>query len=381
MENLAPNGKKSNLSPEQYKLVRTAAFKKWFGDWENDTQNASKVVDENGEPLVVYRGFPKSLDSNVFGYDKQMLIQPLRNKNEFGFYFTDNKLDALEYAKDLSQGKEYLVKSYFLNIRNLLYLKGSSYSTELEYTTLKKLLKQIGVTPKWYRNNIIAKRFELTNEKDFDEWYKRVTNYDRLQEQKKDGYLTGNSNKRFYPNYEEIQDKIVENINYYINRQIDERSLNKGQQTAEFFTDFGITPFSQSKEFKYIIKDVKKYDGVWYFNKAHRKNYYKEYVAFEPTQIKLADGTNTMFDEENPDIRYKVGGSLSKTPSPLKDRIKGSKVNKKGSAASNETAFKIEFEDSTINTLKNKMDEYNEKHPKNKVSLATLYAVWIRCAC
>ena len=31
---LAPNGKPSNLTPEQYRLVRTPAFKKWFGDWE-----------------------------------------------------------------------------------------------------------------------------------------------------------------------------------------------------------------------------------------------------------------------------------------------------------------------------------------------------------
>lgn len=33
---LAPNGKPSNLTPEQYRLVRTKAFKDWFGDWEND---------------------------------------------------------------------------------------------------------------------------------------------------------------------------------------------------------------------------------------------------------------------------------------------------------------------------------------------------------
>ena len=51
-ELLAPNGKPSNLTAEQYKLVRTPEFKKWFGDWENDPENASKVVDSNGEPLV-----------------------------------------------------------------------------------------------------------------------------------------------------------------------------------------------------------------------------------------------------------------------------------------------------------------------------------------
>ena len=53
---LAPNGKKSNLDERQYAQVRTKEFKDWFGDWENDPENASKVVDENGEPLVVYHG-------------------------------------------------------------------------------------------------------------------------------------------------------------------------------------------------------------------------------------------------------------------------------------------------------------------------------------
>ena len=64
--NLAPNGKPSNLTPKQYKLVRTPAFKKWFGDWENDPENASKVVDENGEPLVVYHG----TDNEFYKFDK-----------------------------------------------------------------------------------------------------------------------------------------------------------------------------------------------------------------------------------------------------------------------------------------------------------------------
>ena len=53
---LAPNGKPSNLPYTQWVMVRTPAFKKWFGDWENDPQNSSKVIDENGEPKIVYHG-------------------------------------------------------------------------------------------------------------------------------------------------------------------------------------------------------------------------------------------------------------------------------------------------------------------------------------
>lgn len=50
---LAPNGKPSNLPPELWKIVRTPQFKTWFGDWEKDPKNASKCVDENGEPMIM----------------------------------------------------------------------------------------------------------------------------------------------------------------------------------------------------------------------------------------------------------------------------------------------------------------------------------------
>ena len=74
-KHLAPNGKPSNLTHEQYKLVRTPAFKKWFGDWENSPETASKVVDEETkEPLVVYHGtnnqftiFNRSIETNYRG--------------------------------------------------------------------------------------------------------------------------------------------------------------------------------------------------------------------------------------------------------------------------------------------------------------------------
>lgn len=35
-------------------FIRTNNFKKWFGEWEKEPEKASKVVDEKGEPLVVY---------------------------------------------------------------------------------------------------------------------------------------------------------------------------------------------------------------------------------------------------------------------------------------------------------------------------------------
>lgn len=67
----APNGRPSNLDNRQWVQVRTPSFKKWFGDWEayagqpggvwnDDAGKVSKIVDENGEPQVVYHGSKKA---------------------------------------------------------------------------------------------------------------------------------------------------------------------------------------------------------------------------------------------------------------------------------------------------------------------------------
>jgi hypothetical protein len=81
---LAPNGKPSNLNPVQYQQVRTPEFKSWFGD--------SKVVDENGEPLIVYHAtnadfteFDTNLGSGVAG--KGTYVTSIKPSNDnYGNY-------------------------------------------------------------------------------------------------------------------------------------------------------------------------------------------------------------------------------------------------------------------------------------------------------
>ncbi|RGM19594.1 hypothetical protein DXC23_07720 [Eubacterium sp. OM08-24] len=47
------------------KITQSKQFVRWFGDWQNKPKTASKVVDGNGEPLVVYHqtGFNKRSNS------------------------------------------------------------------------------------------------------------------------------------------------------------------------------------------------------------------------------------------------------------------------------------------------------------------------------
>lgn len=109
-----PGGPVSNLDERQYAQVRTKAFKKWFGDWENDPENASKVVDENREPLVVYRG-----DLN----GKTQFNRTKSSYNVQGIYIAGNKTFASIYAKpsfynNFTEGKVYEV---FVNAKNPIY--------------------------------------------------------------------------------------------------------------------------------------------------------------------------------------------------------------------------------------------------------------------
>jgi hypothetical protein len=106
---LAPNGNKTNLTPELYKLVRTSEFKNWFGDWENNPNNSSKVVDENGEPLVVYhRTF---VDFEEFDNTKGHYKKGFVGGNIF--YFSDDRYGYSDYGD-----KEIAV---FINLRNPTY--------------------------------------------------------------------------------------------------------------------------------------------------------------------------------------------------------------------------------------------------------------------
>lgn len=108
---LAPNDEPSNLPERLYAIVRTKEFKDWFGDWQNDPENASKVIDENGEPRIVYHG-SKSI-FNVFDVSKsesrQRLSQQIKPTNFFSsdetvadfFAITENQRLASQISKSI----------------------------------------------------------------------------------------------------------------------------------------------------------------------------------------------------------------------------------------------------------------------------------------
>jgi 8-oxo-dGTP pyrophosphatase MutT (NUDIX family) len=211
---LAPNGKPSNLTPEQYQLVRTPAFKAWFGDWENSPETASKVVDEETkEPKVMYHGSKN--DFTIFNPKAEAIN---RRQNFEGFYFTGDKNRAESYSN---------VKLFevFINIRN-------------------PLNRHLGEhLPSYKSLNYIREKYK------------------------------GDFNKEY------LEQKMFQLQRTGRNSFIDGEDMTK-----------------------ILIMD--NYDGV--FDGSFD---YGDTVAFKSNQIKLADGTNTTFDGNNPDVRYKDGGT------------------------------------------------------------------------
>lgn len=98
---LAPNGKPTNLTERQYAQVRTKAFKDWFGDWENTPEIASKVVDENGEPLVVYHG------TDNYGFT---IFDPKYSDDKISLFASSSKGIASTYTKFVP-----IIDKYFRN--------------------------------------------------------------------------------------------------------------------------------------------------------------------------------------------------------------------------------------------------------------------------
>lgn len=100
-----------SLSAEQQeRQTHSDNFKNWFGDWENDPEHASKVVDAEGRPLVVYRGGKKI---NTFEPDKASRMAMYGP----AFYATPSYVDAQEFGKGRT-GNADDVQAVYLDIRN-----------------------------------------------------------------------------------------------------------------------------------------------------------------------------------------------------------------------------------------------------------------------
>ena len=264
----APNGADTNLTAEQWAMVRTKNFIKWFGDWENDPENASKVVDENGEPRVVFHG----TEEDFTAFDEEMIGE--NTDTGFygrGFYFATTREEAQGYGGN--------VMDVFLSLKNPLDLnRVYAESNKWDGATAD------GAVRWWYGLASI-----------FPE--------DAISE-------------TVYANIDGDEWTIAD-----LKNRIDELAVTSetpfADATAEFGIDEGFFDMMGEEDVNLPeeLTDALKangYDGV--INAGAENN---EMVALYPSQVKSASDNTGAFSNEEEDIRF----SIRTKPAPKKTGI------------------------------------------------------------
>lgn len=348
--------------------TKTPEFKRWFGQ--------SKVVDENGEPLVVYHG-TKRADrvGNVF--------RPDRATSGPMAFFTDNKEIAENYSKDkadTSLAAEFGDGSYYEQFR--VKTKWDDYSIRnlWGYIPINKrieLSKRAGEITLDDEGEIIIEHGNT----------KGIGNYDyELKENRGDavtalveGWLNGGTlfgeegrfievlekagildaaeavgipKENIYYNDPNKTDAAVYPVYMKIEKPFDtskditkkviqelERAAKKAPPATDRAVDMwdkqGVDPsdwverlqddFDQGTSFAWttipdFVTDylkAKGYDGIKDTGGKSGGNGHNVYIPFESTQIKSATDNVGSFDADNPDIRYGIKNDKGEELNPI----------------------------------------------------------------
>ena len=86
-------------------IIGTDNFKNFFGDWQNDPENASKVVDADGKPLIVYHG------TN---------LTEVNQGKPFYVFYPGSHFGTVGQSQSVISDTDGITKTYpvYLNIRN-----------------------------------------------------------------------------------------------------------------------------------------------------------------------------------------------------------------------------------------------------------------------
>lgn len=300
---LAPNGKPSNLNPEQYKLVRTPEFKSWFGRWDV----LAKAKLHKGKIIGIYKKiFDTDVEQALFEVSMQVTLV----------------------------GKETIIETFGNEIYELaIDLFPNAKLGDVYEPKISKVVDENG-EPKvlFHGSNDIDKINIFKSSKGFDYNFLSTDFSEALR-------YTPNGNDRskvksFFINV--IKTLDCQNLNEKEVNDI-KKMLNIVSVRDAFFKhikDIGFNTIDSYKEelgyeglsdddflFKVfiqggdnwimiehpIIQDYIKSNGYDSFTTLEGDG---NIAVYNPTKIKLADGSNTKFDSSNPDIRFDNGGEF-----------------------------------------------------------------------
>lgn len=249
-----------NVNKKINKITQSQQFIRWFGDWQNHPENASKVVDKNGEPLVVYHQTEKSFTA----FDTKQ-----KGSGKF-----DSEMPTGIFMKptntDIGVGGNIQMPLY-ANIKNPLVVNNRNQLVD------------------FYNKNVQGYIEAKTSINDIDSEYKgkfqeemkrENEEYQKLWIAQKNGEITEEEYQK------SISRDALDDILEEWNNKVNEASLKAKSLIDNYFEN-------------------SKYDGVIVNNDTGSfGRSTKTIIAFNNTQVKSATDNIGTFDGNNPDIRY-----------------------------------------------------------------------------
>jgi hypothetical protein len=243
-------------------ITQSKQFIRWFGDWQNSPAKASKVVDNNGEPLVLYHQTEKeftTFDTKQKGsgeFDSEMptgiFMKPTNNDIGVG---GNIQMPLYAFIKNplIVNNRSELVKFYDKNVQGYTKAKSAIDSVNKEYK---------------------AK---------FNEEMKRENEeYQKLWNAKKNGEISEEEYQKSISR--DALDEIMEEW---------ENKVNEASHNAKALID----DYFKNSNYDGVIVN----NDVGSFGRST-----KTFIAFENTQVKSATDNIGTFDGNNPDIRYSL---------------------------------------------------------------------------
>ena len=251
-----------NVNRKINKITQSKQFIRWFGDWQNSPAKASKVVDNNGEPLVLYHQTEKeftTFDTKQKGsgeFDSEMptgiFMKPTNNDIGVGGNIQIPLYASIKNPLTVNNRSE-LVKFYDKNVQGYTKAKSAIDSVNEEYK---------------------AK---------FNEEMKRENEeYQKLWNAKKNGEISEEEYQKSISR--DALDEIMEEW---------ENKVNEASRNAKALVD----DYFKNSNYDGVIVN----NDVGSFGRST-----KTFIAFENTQVKSATDNIGTFDANNPDIRYSL---------------------------------------------------------------------------
>lgn len=303
-------GKKLKESKED--KIYSKEFKEWFGDWENDPEHSSKVVDKDGKPLAVYHGSFSLFDSfdpnkghnvpAIWHADRLSIASHWSNTSDI--HRNSKKVsEDFESLKSLVKELESKDTPFEEVVKEISTFTEENFDTEIEsfshYTSLEDC-KKYKLDPEesegiYYgyeiiHNNGMGRAGNVR--KDLHKYYERLLEYveDMIKDSTRnsiDSYHSG----FLYKNYLNIRKPLIVDAK--------EEPYYKIKYKGEYYNTESLAMYAKENGYDgVIVKNVYETD---YENKKGT-----DYIVFNPNQIKSATDNNGNFSKESDNMYEKI---------------------------------------------------------------------------